>query len=308
MKQSQKATCLLSSDWHIRGDRPVARIDDYREAQTKKIEFILSLAQKHSCPVLIAGDVGHKALWGDQLLNYFIDILNRFSDVRIIAIAGQHDLPNHRLDRWEEAGIGVLNKSLKEFEVAMDNCAHIPFEARIRPFHYSQKIEKHTEDDEGNKQVALMHHMVIKSQGEKLWHDQVAHSAKWYLRKFPCYDLIVTGDNHQSFSVEYEGRRLVNAGSLMRMSANQIDHRPSVYLWYAETNEVERVYLPHEENVIDRSHIDETNERDERIEAYVNRLKKTSEIGLSFEKNIENFFKSNRTRKSVMDKVWSAIE
>ena len=33
------------------------------------------------------------------------------------------------------------------------------------------------------------------------------------LKKYPQFDLIVTGDNHQSFSVEYEGRLLVNTGT-----------------------------------------------------------------------------------------------
>jgi predicted phosphodiesterase len=305
-KKKSKPTAILSADWHTRGDRPVCRTDDYMEAQQKKIEFVFSLAIFHDCPILVAGDFGHKPMWGDRLLNWFIDKDSKAERPQIITICGQHDLPNHRLDKWEEAGMGVLSKSMENFEALCQDDVKRINNVDIYPFSYSSKIQKMNETNDIN--VALMHIMVIKSQKEKLWHDQVAHSAKWYLRKFPCYDLIISGDNHQSFAVEYEGRWLVNAGSLMRMSANQIDHKPSVYLWYAEDNSIERVYLPIADDVISREHIDVANERNERIESFVNRLKETEELGLSFESNMKEFFKTNKTRRKVMEKVWEAME
>ena len=105
-----KADYILSSDWHVRDDKPVCRTDNYQEEQTKKINFILSLAQKHKCPILVAGDLGNKPLWGDKLLNYFIDILNEYPNVEVYTVCGQHDLLNHRLDKWQEGGLGVLEK------------------------------------------------------------------------------------------------------------------------------------------------------------------------------------------------------
>jgi len=303
-RKAKPPSAILTADWHVRGDRPICRTDDYMETQGGKIDFILNLSEKHHCPILIAGDVGHRPTWGDKLLNWFIDELSP-SRFNIITVVGQHDLPYHLLDKWEEAGVGVLSKSMDNFEV-INKPTRIEG-AVILPFHYSNNIIK-LEQETTDKTVALLHTMVIKSQKEKLWHDQVAHSAKWYLRKFPCYDLIVTGDNHQSFSVEYEGRWLVNCGSLTRMSANQIDHKPSVYLWYAEDNSIERVYLPIENDVISREHIDVADERDGRIESFVNRLKETGELGLSYEDNMKLFFKSNRTRKRVMEKVWESME
>jgi DNA repair exonuclease SbcCD nuclease subunit len=295
MKRKKPPDYILTSDWHIRLDKPVCRTDDFLTAQSIKIKFILSLARNCNCPILIAGDVGHKPLWGDRLLNYFIDILNDFHDVDIYVVAGQHDLPNHRLDKWEEGGLGVLSKNgyikilTEKFKT-------------IQPFSYGEKIE------DTDSEIVLVHHMIIKSQKDKLWHDQNAHSAKWHLRKLPSAKLVVSGDNHQSFAVEYEGRWLVNAGSLMRMSANQIDHKPSVYLWYAEDNSIERVYLPIADDVISREHIDVANERNERIESFVNRLKETEELGLSFESNMKEFFKTNKTRRKVMEKVWESME
>lgn len=294
MRRKKSPNYILSSDWHIRLDKPICRIDNFKEAQTRKIEFILSLCRKHQAKLLMAGDLGHRPLWGDKLLNYFIEILNKYSDVEIYTICGQHDLLNHRLDKWNEGGLGVLSKKayIKVLTKKYKN---------IQPFSYGEKIE----DTEA--EIVLIHSMVIKNQKSKLWKAQEAPSAKRIIKKLPKTKLIVTGDNHQSFVIEHEGGLLVNCGSILRSNANQIDHRPSVYLWYAGDNSIERAYLPIEQGVINSSHLEEVKERSARIESFVNRLKDVEEVGLSFEKNIEEFFKTNRQRKRVVEKVWGAI-
>jgi len=93
----------------------------------------------------------------------------------------------------------------------------------------------------------------------------------------------------------------------MRTTADQADHKPRVYFWYAQENRAEPIFLPIEENVIDRSHIDMAEAKDERIEAYVSRLSEELEIGLDFQGNLETYFRSNRTRKGVQDKVWGSM-
>ena len=310
-KTNKSPTAILSADWHIRGDRPICRTDDYMKAQLKKIIFIQELAYKYKCPILVAGDIGNRPIWGDRLLNWFIYYLQDTTDgSKIITICGQHDLPNHRLDKWEEAGVGVLNKSLDNFEVLTKTGNKIRYDDfSIHPFPYGEKIIQSKDKLRGGGGlVALIHQMIIKSQKDKLWEAQEAQSAKRLLKKFPCYDLIVTGDNHQSFTVEYEGRILVNPGSLMRMSADQIEHHPSVYLWYVEDNSIERVYLPIEKDVISREHIEVAEERNSRIESFVNRLKETEELGLSYAENMKKFLEANRQRKRIMEKIWESME
>lgn len=304
MKKIAIPTAILSADWHIREDSPVCRADNYMEAQKRKIEFILSLSEKYDCPILIAGDVGHRPIWGDRLLNWFINII--INNCNFIVTPGQHDLLNHRLDKYMEGGLGVLHKSLKNFTVITELYNYNSF--TIYPSPYSVPIKNILRVIDKKRKIALCHQMVIKSQKNKLWEKQKAHSATWFLKKYSMYDLIITGDNHQSFAAEYGGRWLVNTGSLMRMAANQIDHLPSVYLWYAMTNEIKRVYLPIEQNVISREHLKEDNERDSRIESFVNRLNNSIEIGLSFEKNIEEFLKVNPQEKGVVKKIWEVME
>jgi DNA repair exonuclease SbcCD nuclease subunit len=303
MKQKRIPTCILSADWHIRSDTPLCRTDDYMEAQKKKIEFILNLAKEQQCPILVAGDFGDKPLWGDKLLNWFINIKNKFESSGLYTILGQHDLINHRIDQTEEGGIGVLYKN-GCIEIIKDRIFHgfnlhtFPYSVNITLFEYEKKEQR---------TIALTHQMVIQSQKKKLWYNQKANHAKRLLKKFPCYDLIVSGDNHQSFSVEYEGRLLVNPGSIMRMTAAQINHKPRVALWYAESNEIEWVYLPIQDNVIDRSHIDESNKRDERIESFVDKLETDYDVGFSYEENLKRHFNTNPTKKRIKEKIMESM-
>ncbi len=320
-KNKKSPDAILTSDWHIRGDSPICRTDDYITAQAKKIEFILDLGNQYSCPILIAGDVGHRPIWGDKLLNSILILLKHHLEhgdseciTEIIAVAGQHDLINHKLDKIEEGGIGVLSKSLKNFNI-MSGDFYCLGTNRLYPAPYSIAVyipadikSKSLRKFQNSKTIILAHQMVIKTQKDKLWPEQQAHSGKWFLKKYPCYDLIISGDNHQSFVVEYEGRLLVNPGSMMRMTANQIDHKPSVYLWYAESNTVERVYLPIEKGVISREHIEESQQRDMRIESFVNRLKDVEELGLSYEKNMEEFLFKNQVKKRIREKIWESME
>jgi hypothetical protein len=306
MKRKNKIpTAVLSADWHIRNDRPICRIDNYITTQWNKIKFILNLSHKYGdIPILVGGDLGHRPVWGDSLILWALKVLGEplFDRGEIIITAGQHDLLNHRLENCYKRALGIL------FEKGIINIHErglLKTGIGLFTYPYSIKIERVNTSDIN---IALCHQMVIKSQKDKLWEAQEANHAKRLLKKFPCYDLIVTGDNHQSFIAEHAGRLLVNPGSIMRMSANQIDFKPRVYLWYAETNEVEAVFLPIEKDVFDTSHLTENKERDTRIESFVDRLSNDYEIGMDYEGNLKKFFNKNKQEKQVEEKVWMSLE
>ena len=294
---SKKADAILSADLHIRPDVPVGRIDDYFGAMERKIDFILALSKQHECPILVAGDLGNKPLnngWPVWLLEWTI---KKFEGHEIICIAGQHDLPNHRLDLWEKSGIGVLHAAgaIK----LIFNPILIKNTFAIFPFHYGQEIEDKT--DHGSPNIAMTHQMVIEN--KPLWPGQEAPKGNSLLKKFPEFSIIHSGDNHLPFTTEHQGRILVNPGSMMRNTADQIDHKPRVYLWWAETNRIEPVYLPSEQDVISREHIKDTTERDNRFDALITRVKTDVEIQLKYEDNVVKYFKKFRTEKAVKDKV-----
>jgi DNA repair exonuclease SbcCD nuclease subunit len=299
----RKADAVLAADLHIRADIPLCRTDNYLEAQFNKLNFIFDLCQKNDCPLLVAGDIGNKSQWPNWLLEAVIGIVKIYN-IDIICILGQHDLPEHRLENCQKSGCGVLHSAntinLLQSPKVID---HVSV---VFPFSYGQKITTPTKFKNTDQLIAMTHQMVIEN--KPLWPDQKAPKGHELLKKFPEYDLILSGDNHNPFVAKYEGRLLVNPGSMMRMAAGQIDHKPRVYKWFADTNEVEAIYLPIEKNVVSRIHIEIKQSRDKRMDAFVSRMSDDIEIGLSFEENLKQYFNKNRTKKTIQDKVWKAVE
>lgn len=279
--KSNKADLIIGSDLHLRETRPICRTDDYWAAQWRKLQFIRDLQKKHDCPVVFAGDITDYWKCSPWLLT---TIKQNIPD-KTKVVYGQHDLPQHSLKLANKSGL---------YNLAENRCLEI-----LDSCHYS-KIPK----IDGPS-------LVIKDRKILVWHTIVwylkipwlgctAPSATMLLKRYPNYDLIITGDNHKSFVADYEGRLLINPGSMMRMDADQIGHKPQVFLWFAKDNTISPIYLPIEPNVISREHIDIKVERDNRIKAFIERLQDNMEHTLSFDDNLRKFIENNTVNKRTM--------
>ena len=286
----KKADLILCSDFHLRETVPQCRTDDFWETQWEKVVFIRTLQQEHNCPVLMAGDLFHHWKPSPNLLSYAYDILPR----DFHCVYGQHDLPQHNWQNREKSG--------------MHNLATVGAVTLLDGAHWGDDPELLTYPsfEIEDRKILVWHRMIW--QGKRLWPGQTDPSSVAVLKKYPEYDLVLTGDNHKAFTEEYKGRLLVNPGSLTRQTAGQIDFKPRVYLYSADDNTARPVYLPIPNDAITRVHIDRSDERDGRIQAFVDKLSGEYEVTMSFEANLEQFFKTNNTLASVKNIVYHAID
>jgi predicted phosphodiesterase len=291
---SKKADAIFTADWHLREDTPTCYTGDFQTEQWTSTDFISALQRQHECPVIHAGDLFHHWKPSPYLLSQAIKHLPR----NFFTVYGQHDLPQHSWDLREKSGIHTLERA--ETLKVLNGC------------HFGQEP---LDDKDG---VLRRFSMLTNTRNILVWHHMTyitppfpgatGGNAMNILKKYPAYDLIVTGDNHQSFYVEHEGRLLVNPGSLTRQTAAQIDFKPSVYLWYADTNAVKQVFVPIEEGVISREHIEVVEQRDARIDAFISRLDGQWDTAMSFEENLERFKEANNISTSVINIIYKAIE
>jgi len=149
---------------------------------------------------------------------------------------------------------------------------------------------------------------VMTWKGVPPWPGIPDSSAIRILKKYTQFDIILTGHNHARFHEKYEGRHLVNPGSLTRQIADQIEHSPAVYLWNEKINTVSAHLIPITEGVISREHITREQQKDDRITSFIEGLKSNWEIGLNFEENLEKFKAENHIRASVMEVIYKAID
>lgn len=286
-----RPTAILTGDWHLRETQPIARTDDFWEAQWDKVQQIKELQEKYDCPVWMAGDLFHHWKPSPYLLTETISRL----PARMNVVAGNHDLPQHNMDLLHKSGLQTL---VKAGAVTLLEGTHWGEE----PFHGTFLIPSVTHD----KVIAVWH--VMTYVGEKPWPGCTDLNARQILEKYPQFALILTGHNHKTFVKEIDGRLLVNPGSLTRQTTDQINHKPCVFLWYAEDNTVKQVFLKIKPGVISREHLERAEKRDARITAFVERLTGSWKSTVSFEDNLERFRQNNQVRSSVMDIVYKSID
>jgi len=279
-----QANLILTGDWHLRDDTPLCRTDDFQKTQWNKVEEIRMLQEKHDCPVIHSGDLFNHWKPSPRLLSKTIEHLpNKF-----YTIYGNHDLPQHNLELADKCGIHTLEAAGKV--------------SVLKGCHWGQQPNEHII---GYAESILVWH-IMSYQGRKPWPgctDPAAHSL---IRKHNKYKLIVTGHNHKPFVETFENRVLVNPGSIMRQTSTQYDHKPRVYLWYADTNKVEPVYLQINENAISRDHIILQNERNERIDSFISKLNTDWEAQVSFEENLERFLQTNEVITPIKEIIYKA--
>lgn len=291
-KKRLSVDAILTSDWHLREDQPTCRTDDFVEAQWEKVRQVRALQEKYGCPVLHAGDLFHHWKPSPALLTRCI----RELPDQFYTVYGNHDLPQHSMELAYKSGITTLVEADKINILKSGNWNDKPEEENVQ-------IGRGTD----KRYIFVWHKMV--------WTDKVPYpgaekeaEGHSLLRKYPQFDLILTGDNHQQFVCKQEGRLLVNPGCLSRQTAAFADFRPAVWLYNAEKNKVKPHYLDIIPGVVSRVHIEKKAERDERISAFVERLDTDWEAGLDFEENLKRFGQENKIPKPVMEICYKAME
>ena len=279
----KKPSAIITADNHLLERNPVCRLDDLTETQWKKQRWLKKLQAKYNCPILDGGDLFHHWKPTPQLLARAIKEIPK----RIV-VPGNHDLPAHNINLYNKSGLNVLEEA---GIIQVQTAPRIFKDFEIDYFPWGSKLEPIKRNRDKKPKIALCH--VFTYPGRKPWPGCRSPRAKGIMRLLEGYDLIITGDNHQPFTIETDDQLLVNPGSLCRLTAAQADHKPRVYLWYAETNTVEPVYVPIEEDVITRDHLVNKEERDERMDSFISCLKTDLEVGLSFDKNLKEFMGAN---------------
>ena len=299
-----KVDAILCADFHLRDSVPTCRTDDYFQTMLGKIKWVADLQAEYNCPVLHAGDLFHTWKASPYLLAAVMNILPD----QFYTVPGNHDLPNHNIELLEKSGLAVLMCS-HQIEVAYSGGRYLIAGSDmdgtvVHGFNYGG-LENKNESHAALCDILMCHEMIY--QQPEHWQKENGSQALSFLRKHKGYQLIVTGHNHKPFTAEHEGRLLVNPGSLMRMTADQKDYKPRVYLWNKETNTVKIKYIPIDSEAVEIAYLEKTKERDERMESFIDRLQSSKEVGLSFEKNLENYLANNRVRSSVKDVINECI-
>ena len=296
MKQVDAIFC---ADLHIREDIPECRTDDYYQAQMSKLQFIKDLARDNNCPVLCAGDMFDT--WRCSV-GLVYDTMTRLPN-KMIVIPGQHELPYHRINQLKRSPLAVLHAAHKA-RVLIQSVWQGTIAVRGSAFGNgipSRELMKEKPVD-----VVIAHTMMWNKEKPYPQAPDEGNAAK-VLNNRPDIRTLVTGDNHIPFVVRKSGRLLVNCGSMMRMSVDQADYKPCVWLWNKEENDVQQIPLPVQNGVVDTIKHQASKERDKRVEDFVRKLGEI-DVTLDFCENIRRRIEQDDISQTVQELVWRCID
>ena len=279
---------IVSSDWHVRPDRPRCRTDeDWDNTQKLMIRKIIDWANHYNVPLCIVGDLFNKGTVPEYLM---IMLIEEFSNInkKVHILAGNHCLPYHSMENVNNSSIGVFFSLSKYHSKIVHGMSE-----------FGAWMDFNGEDKSGQLDDVLFIHQLVFKSLKSIPPNCDGLTASQLLEKYPNYKWIFTGDNHKNFHYENEGRHVINSGCTIRQSSDEKNYKPSVFYVDTEKEIVERIYLDDNVEMIDDEYLQKEEERDNRITAFVEGIKKSTNISLSIIDNIEKAI--NKNKKTLDD-------
>lgn len=333
MIDTDRPSAIFVGDLHITDHTPQCRTDDFWDTQITKGRWLDSLWREMGCPPIIqVGDVFEKWKSSPAIISL---ILEHYPPMW--TIPGNHDLPAHSLIEYDRSALRVLEYSegkgphkwvvmRDEGDTFFDMSIHIMPWGVASPIPPIEDYEVGADGgykDVGVRRILVAHTMIVD--GPTPFDGVLARD---FLAAHPQYDLILTGHNHKPIEYcttddlsDHTHRTLINPGSFTRQTVVE-DHSPSVYLYYAEGNKVDRIMVPHDPSALSRSHIEVKRDRDEKIAAFIDKVREVGggmdgEYGgegvevadISFRRNLEEALGSDDSiPESVKSRIWRIVD
>jgi len=279
---------VFSADLHLRSTVPVARKDDYFTTQGKLIKWL-----RETFPYYVqicAGDIVDRSRERAEPLTFASYLDDELPLLH--GVYGNHDELHHNIELWKKTTLGFLEKTGRfrrldkptTFETEEEGVDPV----RVYGYNYGEIIE-HVPALKTITQIAVWHGYVSQEPDPHM----DGKIARDLLKEFPEYDIILTGDNHQCFVEEMDGRVLINPGSFKRDTAAQKEHCPHVFVFDAATKKLEAVSVPIEWDILDDSHIEYEEARDQRLEALGKKFSEVRGLTLDYRDNLLKYIRTN---------------
>jgi DNA repair exonuclease SbcCD nuclease subunit len=295
---------VLLSDVHLSWHNPVARLDDVREVQLKKLGFVLDWACRNGAAVLQAGDLFDRPRsW--YLLPRVITLLNVFNldYCPLFAVFGQHDTYMHSEVTRRATSLGVLAEA-GLVKILGSRPEMVYPDVCLYGASFGEKVPRVDESLGDVLNVLVIHAPIGQKQ---LFPGQDYVYNKRFLALHEQFDLVLCGDIHRLQVIEASGRWLVNTGPMVRRTADRYNfsYKPCFFVYDTEKRDLEMIEIPHEpaEKVLSREHIESREESERMLEEFVSSLKQETEVdvGTDFKANLERWIEENDLEQEVVN-------
>jgi hypothetical protein len=235
---------IFTGDWHLSEKPPVYRGNepDWYAAQLRPIEQIKSLQRKYcGVPIVFTGDLFDKWDVRPELINFALKHLPI-----MYGIAGNHDLPNHRLADIERSGYWTMVEAGRIVDLKWGT-PHPLNNVVLCGFPFGTEIKPATSHPIDGFNVAVIHAYTWKKNHGYTGAPEDKRVGEWE-RKLGGFSHAFFGDNHNAFDFQGRDTWVVNTGCIMRRRRDESTYAPSVWLLWSD-GEVSRKKLDCSEDV-----------------------------------------------------------
>jgi Calcineurin-like phosphoesterase len=318
MKENDNVLALVVGDMHFMHTAPLCRRGEpnWYMAMERPLNELCKLANIHKCPVLCTGDMFDRWNAPAELINFLIPRLPR----PFYTIAGQHDLPYHRLEDIKRSALWTLHEARAVVVLPVNG---LPItvggvsDIQLHGFHWGSTVIPPALPRAGTPKIAIHHayRYMHKDNGEAYAKaPATARVTKAQDPNYCTYDFVLTGDNHISWKGALGLNRgkptlLYNPGSFMRISAAQTQHQPRIGLLSA--NSVDSHYLGTKDEVFDGSVTDEPDVNEaptQTLNAFLKSLETLRSDAVDFGRALTRFAEDNGLPNKVKEKLITALE
>lgn len=226
-----KPLVIFLSDIHLTLNPPAFRSteSDWKVAMGRQFKELENLACNLGVDeAVIAGDIFDKYNQQPELINWAID--NFPETLRIYAIPGQHDLPNHVNEDIHKSAYWTLVEAgaiMHMSSVTVLECGVV-----IHPFEWGRDIIPFTWDGNGCMHVAVVHRYIWKDAATSFAGAEQDHYVSAYEKALTGYDAAVFGDNHKGFQITIGNCRVFNCGTFFIRKSDEREYKPRIGILY----------------------------------------------------------------------------
>ena len=295
-----KPDAILVGDLHLRDDKPSCRVGDFISTQIRKLKWLRDIWHNQGCPMVIqSGDVFHRWKSSPEVISMALEFCPP-----MITIPGNPGKHNYSGEFGKDS-LYTISQSNMGWEI-LTNEIHLSRNGHlVYPCLWGDEPLRTRKEKGGERNILLIHRSLVWGNSNFEGDDAGRFLKRWG----KCYDLILSGHNHQQFTIMHKDSVLLNPGSFTRQSVAET-HYPAVYLWHADDNSLQEVSLPLEEGAMVRN-TTKGKEDDEAIKAFIELLDTSGEIELSirFKERVMGFVSKNKSKisKGTLERLLESI-
>lgn len=296
---------LIAGDLHLRNSAPKLRTDNFFATQEKKLDFIIQIANKNKCDVIVfPGDIFHRYDSTHSLVEWAIHKFKTFRG-KYYFVFGNHDLKYHKYK--DNTALGVLVAGLGYQTQLLNNNVAVHANVNIYGCDYNDQIPVPFPPLQTHS-ILVLHKYVANTLPH--WATEEMITTKSLRKQNPAFNFFICGDNHSEVLDLKTKQKVINLGSVMRTSIAQIDHKPRIAI--LELGRVDHklsfIKIPIEQVVFDEKVIAEEKQnikdKEAKLKQYALSLQKDLDVTLSFVDNLKIAMQnSSKELKQLIDEV-----